>query len=364
MASNPRAQLTPQMDDYDRLPIQWLPYVMYLQASNYRSASVNTDAHGLRWSADPQGKPLGMDVMGDRDCYLLVGGSTVFGVGATADSQTLSANLSALTGNCWLNFAGRAFSPTQELILFQLFRNRLPRVRRILLFSGINALTLHHLVSEVPSDIGGFFYWSQFRDGMAEAMLSPRRRILSRFLKPLFGDRIDFARVSLSRLPFQMLGLERPEKSTAKAGISLDAQIATRKACRDEMMAIIERDLAIWRALADMIGAKLSFVLQPMFNWTGKKECDEEARLFSYLDSLPQNHFKLLRQIFDQESHEWLRGKLEGICAAHRIPFHDINALLRPMVRDEQWLFVDRAHMTDLGNRLVAGLLVKEGSIT
>ena len=361
---NPRARLTPQMADYDLLPVRWLPYVMYLQAPKYRSPSVNTDSNGLRWSVDPKGQPLGMDTLENREACLLVGGSTVFGVGATADSQTISANLSTMTGNCWLNFGGRAFSATQELLLYQTFRARLTRIRRIVLFSGVNALTLHHLIADdMPDEIGGFFYWSQFRDAMTDAMLSPRRRMLSRLLKPWYGDRIDFANISLRRLPLAMMGLERSKRCPTGAARSLDERIAERKARREEFVTLMERDLAVWRALADVVGAELTFILQPMFNWTGKKESTEEAGLFSYLDGLPQNHFKLLRQIFDQESYGWLRTGLERTCAAHRISFYDVNALLRPIMREDQWLFVDRAHLTDLGNRLIAEEMIKEGCV-
>lgn len=138
---------------------------------------------------------------------------------------------------------------------------------------------------------------------------------------------------------------------------------AAGKVRREEIVTLMERDLAVWHALADVVGAGLTFVLQPMLNWTGKKESTEEAGLFSYLDGLPQNHFKLLRRIFDQESYGWLRAGLERTCSANRISFRDVNALLRPIMRDDQWLFVDRAHLTDLGNRLIAEAMIKEGCV-
>lgn len=360
-ALDPRSRLTPQMSDYDLLPVQWLPYIMFLHGSNYRSGSVNTDSHGLRWSARFDGEALGLETLDGQECCLLVGASAVFGVGATADSHTLPAHLSRLTGQPWLNFGGRAFSSTQELMLFQIFRNRLPKVRRILLFSGVNALTLHYLVSGVPEEIGGFFYWSHFREAMAEAMLSPRRRLLSRLLRPLVGNRVDFARVPLPRLPLQILGLVRSWRDEVPARLSLEERIADREGRRGDLANLLERDLSAWKALAGMIGAELGFVLQPMFNWTGKRETEEEAQLFAHLDGLGQAHFEIMQRIFDRKSHAWLRDRLEDICGRLRIPFSDMNTLLAPTLQDSQWLFVDRVHLTDLGNELVAQSLVRNG---
>ena len=42
----------------------------------------------------------------------------------------------------WINFGGRSFNSTQELILFTLHRHLLPPIKEIVLFSGFNDLGL------------------------------------------------------------------------------------------------------------------------------------------------------------------------------------------------------------------------------
>ena len=130
-----RYKLTPQMRDYDLLAMAWLPYVMYFHQPDYSSEAIHTDRFGFRHSLDRDGNLLTLDTLKGRESNLLVGGSTAFGVGATSDGKTISARLSDICGDDWLNFGARAYNSTQELFLALSHSNTLTGgLRKIVLF--------------------------------------------------------------------------------------------------------------------------------------------------------------------------------------------------------------------------------------
>ena len=71
----------------------------------------------------------------------------MFGIGASADRHTLASRLTENDSRetAWVNFGGRSFNSTQEMILFCLHRHLLPPIKEIVLFSGFNDLGLSRL---------------------------------------------------------------------------------------------------------------------------------------------------------------------------------------------------------------------------
>ncbi|MFM8778940.1 MAG: SGNH/GDSL hydrolase family protein, partial [Acidimicrobiaceae bacterium] len=108
-----RNLIVPQMRDYDELGMrqEWVPHLMYFHPRNAALKSVTTDEFGFRNTTGAKpGAPTA----------LLVGGSSVFGIGATSDAMTIPSLLNTATKYNWLNFGGRAFNSTQEAILVHL----------------------------------------------------------------------------------------------------------------------------------------------------------------------------------------------------------------------------------------------------
>src|SRR2546423_8864239 len=86
-------RLTPQIRDYDEfmyLGVRWMPYTMFFQHPDHRSAAINTDSLGFRVSHGNRGPLRVSDVDGSEAVNLIVGGSTVLGTGATSDRSTLA----------------------------------------------------------------------------------------------------------------------------------------------------------------------------------------------------------------------------------------------------------------------------------
>ena len=168
-------KLTPQMKAYsshfaDSGIINWLPYTMYFHPFSYTSPTVNTDLMGFRYS-DARGCRYSFaDLEGISGVRLLAGSSTVFGIGASADRHTLASRLTEndTRPEFWINFGGRSFNSTQELILYVLHRQMLPRVAEIVLFSGFNDLGLAHLPARYRRAHGAFFNCGDFYDALTK----------------------------------------------------------------------------------------------------------------------------------------------------------------------------------------------------
>ena len=50
---NLRYELAPQLELYDKIGIEWIPHLMFIQTRNFRSEIVNTDCYGLRFNEKP-----------------------------------------------------------------------------------------------------------------------------------------------------------------------------------------------------------------------------------------------------------------------------------------------------------------------
>jgi lysophospholipase L1-like esterase len=336
--TNKRDQLTPQMRIYDnfldRGDTSWLPYLMYFHRTNYQSDVVNTDALGFRMSACGQGvtsPALASDLT--EPVNLLVGSSVVFGVGASSDAASLPSRLSARTdGSAWLNLGGRGYCSTQELLLFLLNRKVLPRVRNIVLMSGLNDLILTGLPSSLKSEYGAFFFCGDYYSKMEEL-------------------KTEYQRASGARGPSRRNRWTRPSASSAAPQLPMRERIA-------EAAGQIARNLDNWQPLAAAMSARLFFVAQSLATWVRDIPAAEEKTLFHELDSRESGFWQ---QIFGATA-ESDTGKeyVDALSAASEkrgIPFLNMNSALAQAVRPEQWVFVDRAHFNDAGYQLASQII-------
>ena len=344
--------LSPHMADYDRLghQVDWRPYLMFFQQPNFVSPSVTTDRFGFRRTANLQGQPISLDDLGSEAANFLVGNSVAFGVGATSDSAAISSRLTQYTEEQWFNCSGRAFGAMQESILFQAYKHKVGSVRRVVLFTGLNDFYLYYAPKIFDEVFGIFFFSDVFYRGMksAEKSLSGKRRILAAALKPFYGDRIDYADVSLQQLPLLLFQYWKKPPATEP---DLLALIEQRKPQRDRILDQLGRTLEIWAALARGLEFKLTYVLQPILPWVGKRLSQEEQALLRAQDDAGGRWHRILAATLNTEQYEWYRKGVEALCARSDIQFVDLNPALR---KDDAWLFLDRVHMNDAGQDIAA----------
>lgn len=328
MSLDARQRLTPQMRAYDELGRPWVPHLMYFHEPDYSSEVVSTDARGFRTTRDRHGRRVDLESAdGDGPLCVLAGGSTAFGVGATSDAATIPSLLTRRGDARWLNFGGRAFSSTQELLLFVFHGARLRGVRRVVLLSGVNNLLLFYLSSEYSSDYGAFFGASEHR---------PRG-------EPTGGLR----------------GLLRPFTRT-RAPRELVRPIRDHDAERNDLSGVIARDLHAWQLLARAMGFELTYALQPLAGWLDRRLAPEEVRLFAELDDHQGEAWcRVLREKMGPAQHAWLAATIGEHCRELGIRFVDVGAALTARRLDGRWLFVDRVHLTDEGHAHVAEILTE-----
>lgn len=331
---SPRVSLTPQMlqyDDFDdRSKTRWLPYLMYFHRTDYRSEVINTDRLGFRFTPGPGARVSVGSALPRGPVRLLVGSSSPFGIGVTSDDQTIPALLWSRYAPSlpWVNFCGRSFNSTQETMLYAFFRHLLPPVDEIVFFSGLNDLALSRLPAEQRGEQGAFFNCGEYFDAMEQIRAKHRK-------------------------PERRFGRRPREAAAADPQVEPVRPLAERIAGAVESTA---RNLDLWRLLAP--DARLSYVLQPLATWIRDEPAPQERLLFGELDEI-SNFWELYGDIATREAGRAYAEQMRVACEKRGIPFVDISPLLADVVATRDWLFVDRAHFTDVGSDIVARVLAE-----
>ena len=316
------------MVDYDELGArqEWVPYLMYFNPRNTVYKSVSTDDRGFRKTTGGHNAKL---------TALLIGGSTVFGIGATSDDATITSRLNGLTEHNWLNFGGRAFNSTQEAMLVHLAN--IEKVDGpIVVMSGINNLTRLLLPGNFSSMYGAFFQQSFFEKQMATAAIGNREllRMLIKGLLNKFG--------------------------VGKSAVSNSTSVTTTKAdSYSAMLKVFERDCEYLQMFAKHHGTTATFAMQPFAPWISKTLTAQETKLFALLDQEGGGFSPVLKELTDYKKR--YSQDLKTICSKVGMKYLDLNDA--PEFQRPEWLFVDRAHLTDAGYDTVAKILMRDLSL-
>ncbi|MBL7164228.1 MAG: hypothetical protein ISS57_16665 [Anaerolineales bacterium] len=361
MAQDIRQKITPQMREYTRIAKRqlWLPYLMYFQQPNFVSEVVNTDSRGFRVVYKNSNKISDFKHDRDKPTSIFVGNSAAFGVGASSDEHTIPSLLNSKDDSVWLNFGGRAFSSTQEFLLFLFYHRHFSNIDKVIVFSGVNNLILYYLSQEYSKDLGSFFFFSSFRQALKETP-PLKRRIAQKILNPFYGDQIDWD--NFSKKDLIKLLTERGRKSTQikKAPSDFYSIINNHDEEKMDLLYALETDIYNWKLLSQSLNFDLYYILQPIATWTRKKLSSEEHDLFAVLDGKQQEQFQILKKNFSQDQYLWFSNQLQTICETYDVSFMDMNEKMREKPIDDEWLFVDRIHLTDSGHQLVSEIIYEE----
>ena len=303
---NVRYSLCPQMQYYDNLSFDWHPYVMFMSNTNFVSDIVNTDNFGFRKSIY-KGKNVSITNCQEYDkVSLVIGGSSAFGVGATSDAKTLPSIIGKKSSHPWINFGGRAYNSTQEIILLTRYLSKLPKIANIVVFSGLNNL---YLSKNAENVFPPFFFSDYYHKRM---ILSRRKRIKNTLQE-------------------------------VKTRIRQSVEIESSFDVESSLEATLE-DLFVLRELSKALNFKLFYVLQPFAPWFKDSLTGEEKEIFGYLDLVDKRSL-LWKNLQNLSIYDLYRSSLSKYCKMNDIGFLNLNENLN--IAD--WLFVDRIHMTDLG---------------
>ncbi len=351
---SPRDLLTPQMHEYDRVGVSFHPYIMFFQEKSYKSDVVNTDSNGFRFTNFNEKKFASDSLACVDEVSLVIGGSTAFGVGATSDRQTISSILSQKTNILHLNLGGRAFNSTQELILFKWLISQKPKIKDVTIVSGANDLYLSTI--KTNSFMPGQFFGMQYEASMTKGMLSPKRKLLKLLLSKWAPNDINWTNMDIKTIITSSLKsmIDSSTNRTLPRPNSYSERIFSVKSATS----YLDSSLCFWSALSTFLDFRLTYVLQPFASWCKKQYTHEEKSLFAYLNASEQDPGGVLKQMLDIENYSEFTQGISLICDKYKINYLDSNAILAGRAESSnEWLYVDRIHLTDLGYKVLANII-------
>lgn len=319
------------MREYDRVGTHWVPYLMQTVYALRNFPSVSTDLWGFRNTVARGGLIVSAaslsDVPETSPIGVLLGNSTAFGIGATHDRHTIPSALNRLTETTWLNYAGRAFNSTQEVIVLSLHLPR--RLDQLVVFSGANNV-FFPFVTQTSAVYNSMWSQSVFEAAISGGTHTGVRKAFRRLLKEL-------------RHRFRPAHEPPFSQSWSKA--------------YDDMLTCFRRDLRVLRLLADGFGVPLHFALQPLATWMDKPLSSEEEQLFRVLDSSTIKAYQIWAKQMAAVKDSYF-ADIEQICRELSVNYCNMN--IASELLSDDWLFVDRIHLTDRGYELAANVLKRE----
>jgi hypothetical protein len=234
-----------------------------------------------------------------------------------------------------ISLCGRAYNSRQELLLFIENVLDFKKIENVIIISGANNL----YISSFQDKYGVPFFWSSsFYDMASRFGLSKKKLALATFFDILGFKEIDWVDINKSNLIRKIfdgvLG-----RSSSKVSLSIDVSAAADRT---------SKDLSIFKKLSQSLGFNLIFCLQPVAGWLQKPLVEQEQRLFEITSEQKRD---LITQFCSQSIYKKYKASILDSCKKNEISFHDLNANIEI---GEDWFFVDRIHLTNLGYARVA----------
>ena len=337
MKNNERYNIAPQMADYDKIGSDWKQYLMFFHHKLVNYKSVTTDDRGFRNTTIKNSDECLKyeDFTRDTeniDSGLLLGGSTAFGIGATHDSKTIPSLLNDYTKVKWFNYGGRAYNSTQEIILFNMFPQF--NIKKMIVFSGINnaLLSTFSLNRKLEHGMTPFVNQTRFHESMD---------MLSENLIGIKGR----AKKLISEVTGGLFSRRR-----INSDVSYECTY-------EDILKYFERDLSVLKCFSKSCNFDLHFIFQPFSDWISKDLHKNEEFLFSYLDKKQGAFWLKFYSMLSKNKEKYING-VQEVCNRQDVSFFDMNSA-EEFKRDE-WLFVDRVHLTDVGYKYAAKRIIEE----
>ena len=328
------------MKTYDSISYNWIQNLMFMNNPNYRSNVCNTDIYGLRFNTNVNTKLFNsiFDQVSDKQRALMIGSSTTFGVGSTEDKKTIPSILSKNSNYFFYNLGGRAFNGFQEIILYQLFANKIKHnIKKIVLLSGMNDVYMFSNKNFIHQFPGPFYYNKTFLNKMNDTNLSFKRKIMKFFLPNL---NVDYGNIQFREIINIFFKKEKKEK-LAHPDTTLEQ--------------VISRNIYIWSILSKSLNTEISFFLPPFIDWCKDKSdySSEEKDIERFISNRTNSEdFQNFNKISGQKV--IIKSLFKKYCEKYEIKFFDCNNIIKENTNKNKWLFIGKTHLTDYGNNLIS----------
>jgi hypothetical protein len=330
------------MAEYDKLDgSEFVPYAMLAGQADFVSEVVNTDEHGFRYTLLNKKKLSLTQIEAYDSVNILIGGSAVFGVGASSDESTISSLLAEKTGEFWLNLGIRGGVSFHEYIHLIRFIAQAKKINKIVFMSGVNDLYINQI-----SNLSDSFDRQFGEQELRLKMLPFKKMLLARFMRRWLGY-VNLDVVDKGVLATLSAILRREE----------EVKIELSEADKSERFEKnYERNFLLYSALKKELACEMIFCFQPFFYWTDKTMSEVEKQVFNELEAM-------------QEGTPWVKFKrdatpafyeakarvLKDIAERRDIKFVDLNRC----AFGGDTCFVDAVHLSDEGNLIVSEAIME-----
>ena len=290
-----RYSLSPYRKEYDKLNTEYVPNLMFINKRNHRSKIVNTDNLGLRFNSLPKFNKSIFNTK--KKTNILIGNSTVFGIGSSRDKYTIPSLLSN-ESELFFNLGSRAYNLFQEIILFLSVFHKIKKIKKIIILSGVNDI---------------FF--------------SLRESSSKTFPFPIYNNN-------------NFLNLMNKNRYIKKNKFNISF--------KDHL----DRVFTFWNSIQKSLNTKIVFVLQPYFYWS-KKISLEEKNISTMMKG--SKNLTIFNKI--TKSYNLYLNLFKYAAKKNQIRFYDSNDFIRRNSSDKDFYFVDLMHLNDDGCKKLSSFL-------
>lgn len=347
---HPRFIHYPQHESYYNMYPVYRPFIFWVNEPLFKSPYVNTDDNGLRHNYLPDGRLIELNnLKADfEQCDVILGGSTVFGVDASSDKETISYHVSEDNVPC-INLGNRGATSYQELLLFMFYQPYFPKIRNIYLVSGVNNCSLASLEGSIVYDeFGGIF-------GQDYYMTMPYMSNLSVCYDDLSYNRLRlynaierrYRDYSLFRKMIRLFVKKAFKVEPIKNSMADNRKSFEKK--MEQLLINFDNEFKIWSALAQQHGSQLFYFLQPCMFWNNKQISEIEKECYN----ADLKIYPVINLYANSEFHKKYATTIARLSQKHNILFYDCNEAIDNVQKDVT-VFTDVCHLTDAGNKLVA----------
>ena len=321
--TNLKHQNFPQMKAYDEMPPgEVTPFAMLKGPSNFVSKEINTDQDGFRFSSFDGKEKSFCNFDTSEVLNIIIGGSTVFGVGSSSDEFTLSSMLMKNTGETWINLGVRGCVSLQEYMYLLKLIEKTQKIKRIIFLSGVNDLYINTMEGEAN------FFDNRFEFFNSNLSFYSPKRISYTYLKSFFSKKIF-----------------KKKKITDSSGVDITLEK-------------YKRNFILYKSLSSYLGISPIFILQPFIYWTNKKMSTKEKSTIDYLEKiqLKTSWPEVSKILKDIDYYKKYSNGLQQFAVESEITFYDSNN----WIDTKDTIFCDSIHLNDLGNNILNECIIRE----
>lgn len=338
----------------DMVP-EFRPYLMFANADNYRNKVVNTDRLGFR-KVYYKKKLLGIDQLKkeSKNINILLGTSAAFGMGSNSDKTTIQSLLSS-KGKLCFSLGIRGGNSQQELLSFLRFKNFFPKVKNIIIFSGLNDISQSAVKNSLHyHDYGGFSGAQShvFHSLIQVNSFSGEKWILGKtnlfFIINYLANKFNIFRSFLKIFSFfKTSNLQKKTKNIATQSFEEK---------NNNIRKIMANDLHTWSLIQKQMQIRIIYLFQPTITWASRKPTDCEKQIIEFEKKRIKKYFQ--KDFTSKKVYLDTKNFIKKECKKNSIDFYDSNELISNSDKKKDF-FIDFVHLSDYGYEYIARIIDK-----